>query len=88
MLETFWRHAFAEEYLFPRREQGFSYRCNAANLRVEFTLTKGPPQEKLVVLRQCIEKIWINKPDGEIKLAIYQVPAGKLQDIVGIKTSM
>jgi hypothetical protein len=32
---------------------------------LEFTLDKGLPQEKLVVLRQCIEKIRINKPAGE-----------------------
>jgi hypothetical protein len=55
---------------------------------LEFTLCQGLPQEKLVVLRQCIEKIWINKPAGEIKLAIYQVPAGNLQDTVEIKTSI
>ena len=45
----------------------------------EFTLHHGLPQEKLVVLRQCIEKIWVNKPAGEIKLAIYLVPAGNLE---------
>ena len=26
--------------------------------------------EKLVIMRQCIKKIWINKPIGELKLAI------------------
>jgi hypothetical protein len=57
-------------------------------LGVKFTLTQSPPQEKLVVLRQCVEKIWINKPDREIKLAIRQVPAGNLQDIIEIKTSL
>ena len=55
---------------------------------LEFTLCQGLPQEKLFVLRKCIEKIWINKPDGEIKLAIRQVPAGKLQDTLEIKTSV
>jgi hypothetical protein len=55
---------------------------------LDFTLHQGLPQEKLVVLRQCIEKIWINKPTGEIKLAIRQVPAGNLQDTIEIKTSL
>ena len=48
---------------------------------LEFTLIDGLPQEKLVVLRQCIEKIMIDKPAGEIKLAIFQIPAGNLQSI-------
>ena len=46
---------------------------------LEFILHQGLAQEKLVALRQCIEKIWVNKPAGEIKLAIYLVPAGKLE---------
>ena len=46
---------------------------------LEFTLREGLAQEKLVALRQCIEKIWINKPASEIKLAIYLVPVGNLQ---------
>ena len=48
---------------------------------LEFTLREGLPQEKLVALRQCVEKIWINKPAGTLKLAIRQVPAGNLQAI-------
>ena len=50
-----------------------------------FTLRQGLPQEKLVALRQCIEKIRVNKPAGEIKLAICQVPAGNLQDTIEVK---
>ena len=46
---------------------------------LEFTLTQGLPQEKLVTLRQCIEKITINKPAGETKLIIRIVPTGNLQ---------
>lgn len=42
-------------------------------------LNKGVLQEKLVALRQCIEKIRINKPAGEIKLAVRVVPAGNLK---------
>jgi hypothetical protein len=46
---------------------------------LEFTLHNGLPQEKLAALRQCIERIWINKPAGEIKMAIRLVPTGNLQ---------
>ena len=53
---------------------------------LEFNLCQGLPQQKLVVLRQCIENIWINKPDGEVKLAIYQVPSVNLQNIIKTKT--
>jgi hypothetical protein len=55
---------------------------------LDFTLQQGLPQEKLVVLRQCIERIWIDKPAEEIKLAICQVPAGNLKNTVEIKTSV
>ncbi len=46
---------------------------------LEFTLHQGLPQTKLTALRQCIEKTWVNKPAGEIKLAIFRVSAGNLQ---------
>ena len=46
---------------------------------LEFILREGFPQDKLVSLRQCIKKISINKPAGELKLAIYLVPTGNLQ---------
>ncbi len=46
---------------------------------LEFTLTQGLPQEKLVALRQCIERIGINKPAGETKMAIHLVPVGNQQ---------
>jgi len=55
---------------------------------LEFKLRKGLPQEKLVALRQCLERIWINKPAGEIKLAIYLVPVGNLQATQEFKTSV
>ncbi len=48
---------------------------------LEFTLTEGLPQEKLVALRQCIERIHINKPGNEIKIQIREVPTGSLQAI-------
>ena len=46
---------------------------------LEFVLREGLPQEKLVALRQCIEKINVDKPSGKITLAIYLVPVGNLQ---------
>ena len=46
---------------------------------LEFTLLKGLPQEKLVALRQCIEKIFIDKPAGIFKLKNRLVPVGNLQ---------
>jgi hypothetical protein len=55
---------------------------------LEFTLHNGLPQEKLVALRQCIEKISIDKPAGIIKLRIHLVPAGNLQAIGEVKASV
>jgi hypothetical protein len=55
---------------------------------LEFVLREGVPQEKLVALRQCIEKISIDKPAGQIKLAIYLVPAGNLQATLESKASI
>ena len=46
---------------------------------LEFTLSQGLPQEKLVALRQCIERILVDKPTGIIKMRIRLVPAGNLQ---------
>jgi len=46
---------------------------------LEFVLRKGVPQEKLVALRRCIEKISINKPAGTIKLSLRSVPAGNIE---------
>ena len=41
---------------------------------LEFILREGFPQDKLVSLRQCIKKVIVNKPAGELNLAIYLVP--------------
>ena len=46
---------------------------------LEFVLGEGLPQEKLVALRRCIEKISINKPAGTVKLTVRSVPAGNLE---------
>jgi len=55
---------------------------------LEFTLHNGLPQEKLVALRQCIERIFIDKSAGIIKLRIRLVPAGNLQATGELKTSV
>jgi len=46
---------------------------------LEFVLGEGVPQEKLVALRQCIENISVDRPNGRITLAIYLVPVGNLK---------
>jgi hypothetical protein len=55
---------------------------------LEFTLHQGLPQEKLVALRKCIEKILVNKSAGEIRLVIRLVPAGNMQAIQELKVSI
>ena len=55
---------------------------------IEFTLHHGLPHEKLAALRQCIKKIWVNKPAGEIKLSIRLVSAGNLQATQELKISV
>ena len=46
---------------------------------LKFTLTEGLPQEKLATLRQCINKIHINKPTNQVKILAREVPMGNLQ---------
>ena len=55
---------------------------------LEFTLSQGLPQEKLIALRQCIERIFIDKPAGIIKLRIRLVPVGNLQATGELKASV
>jgi len=55
---------------------------------LEFTLSQGLPQEKLVALRQCIERILVDKPAGFIKVRIRLVPAGNLQATGELKSSI
>ncbi len=45
-----------------------------------YTLREGVPQEKLVTLRQCIERIHIDKPNGQITVNIQVVPVGNIDD--------
>ena len=55
---------------------------------LEFTLNNNLPQEKLTALRQCAEKIKIDKPVGEIKLVVRTVPVGNLPATQEIKVSV
>jgi len=55
---------------------------------LEFTLHNGLPQEKLTAIRQCVEKIDINKPAGEITLAIRTVPVSNLPATQEIRISV
>jgi hypothetical protein len=43
---------------------------------LEFTLHNGLPEEKLIALRQCIEKIHIDKPANSARISIRLVPVG------------
>ena len=55
---------------------------------LEFILREGFPQDKLVSLRQCVKKISINKPAGDVKIAIYLVPTGNMQVTQEFKVSL
>jgi len=46
--------------------------------KLEFVLAEDVPQEKLVALRQCTEKIVVDKLNVAIKLSTYLVPSGNL----------
>jgi len=41
---------------------------------LEFTLKQGLPQEKIVALRQYIERIWMNVPEKNIKFQMNAIP--------------
>ena len=41
---------------------------------LEFTLRKGVPEEKRAALRQCVQRIWIDKPASAVRMATYRIP--------------
>ncbi|MCP4591829.1 MAG: recombinase family protein [bacterium] len=45
---------------------------------LEFTLRNGLPQEKLAALRQCIDRVHLDKPAAEAAITIRTVPTGNL----------
>ncbi len=48
---------------------------------LKFTLNQGLPQEKLCALRQCVERILINKPGSSVIVKIKAVPASMIQEV-------
>ena len=48
---------------------------------LKFTLNQGLPQEKLCALRQCVERILIDKPSGSVVVKIKAVPASTIQEV-------
>ncbi len=46
---------------------------------LEFVFREDVPQEKLAALRQCVERMSVDKPNRRVTLAIYLVPVGNLQ---------
>jgi predicted nucleic acid-binding Zn-ribbon protein len=50
--------------------------------KLEFTLREGVPQEKLVALRQCVERVCINRRKATINLLIRQIPAGPQGQVI------
>ncbi len=45
-----------------------------------YTFAEAVPQEKLVALRQCIERIRVDKPSGRVAVQIKRVPVGSLTE--------
>ena len=48
---------------------------------LKFTLDRGLPQEKLCALRQCIERILIDKPGRSVVVKIKTVPDSTIQAV-------
>ena len=48
---------------------------------LKFTLNQGLPQEKLCALRQCVERILIDKPARSVVVKIKAVPANTIQEV-------
>ncbi|MCC7146348.1 MAG: recombinase zinc beta ribbon domain-containing protein [Phycisphaeraceae bacterium] len=42
--------------------------------KLAFTLHEGLPQEKLVALRQCVERAWIDRAKEYVKIAVRRIP--------------
>ena len=55
---------------------------------LDLTLREGLPQEKLVALRQCIERIHIDKPASKIELTLRSIPSASLAESVTISQDL
>ena len=56
--------------------------------KLEFTLRQGLPQEKLVALRQCIQRVHVNQPGKQIDITLHQVPATNLSGTHALNVSI
>lgn len=45
---------------------------------LEYTLREDVPEEKCLALRQCVDRIYIDKPGGKIRLALRVVPSARI----------
>jgi hypothetical protein len=55
---------------------------------LEYTLRNGLPEEKLILIRQCVERIVIDKENNTAKLNIYIVPTNNLKEVEEICTNL
>ncbi len=55
---------------------------------LEFTLRQGLPQEKLTVLRQCIERVHIDKQENTATLSIRPIPCANLESVKRIDVTI
>ena len=55
---------------------------------LEFILRNSLPQEKLTALRQCVNRVHINKPGAEVAITIRTVPAANLEHAQAIAITL
>ena len=55
---------------------------------LDFTFRNGLPQEKLVAVRQCVQRIWIDKENEKLQIDIYSVPASNIKIAESIKAEL
>jgi hypothetical protein len=55
---------------------------------LEFALLQGLPQTKFTALRQCVERVRIDIPAKQIKVALRLVPAGNLRQTKEFKATV
>ena len=55
---------------------------------LEYTFKNGLPDEKLILIRQCVEKIVIDKENNTAEINIYIVPTNNLKEVEEICTNL
>jgi hypothetical protein len=53
--------------------------------RIESTLRHGLPKARMATLRQCVERMWVNKPRKKTKVEVRVVPVGDLRASVEVE---